>query len=267
MAGWDHEFLVDPRDIDLLRDCLRILRRTAARHYVEMTYQRWRTTASGRVSYLVAYSLQSSNLGIAMGEFLIEMRAVALLQTGERRRRLPLRLVRDVAFTAVHTIDEQLDEGEAAHLSADQLARVRQLLHDFQVAWWASAVGALSAADFLETQHSVITNLALDLAPTASTVDPFPALVDKLPIRSARRDELKALNKERRQAKHLHNRAAADAVAERGAALVAYVIHDLTGLYADPVPANVRAIVEGPDAVFETPPMYFRFGRPRVVRR
>ena len=52
MAGWDLEFDVALKDVDLASDCFRILRRTCARHCLQFTYYEERRNDS-RVNYVL----------------------------------------------------------------------------------------------------------------------------------------------------------------------------------------------------------------------
>ena len=264
MAGWDHYFDVDLRDVDLFRNCMRIFRRTCARHYVEMDYHRARALSSGRLRYLIGYNLSSVNLGVACGEFVYEMRALSVLESHPRRKRLPLRLLRDVAYSAVYTLEEQVGGGEIEEPSTE----LKELLESFQSSFWSWRTGVLPAPEFLEAQHGLVTNLALLVADDAHTSDSFPALVKKLaPVADEVQAGLLQLGKDRNKVKHRGHRARASEYIHAGLDAVWYVSARVTGFYPDPVSPEVRQLVDDPSSVFRSPPMYTRAGARRVVRR
>ncbi len=197
MAGWDHELDVDVRDIDLALDCFKLLRRTCARHRVEFTYYREARDSGPRMRFVLAYNLQSIDMPSAVAEFAIEMRAVSTLERDPRRKRLPLRILRDVAWHGSYPSAMQLDEGDSP-VPADRIEEIADLLAGFEAVWHAWHVQKLSAADFLEAQHSLVIGLALALVSEAKTKDNYPTLVEKLGVDSAMTDALKRLGANRR---------------------------------------------------------------------
>jgi hypothetical protein len=109
MAGWDFDFSVDERDEQLARGCFRILRRTCARFYVEFSYY-LEMRQRGRMTFILVFDGRPFNVGLAAGEFAYEMRAVSTFLQGRRQQRLPLRLLRDVAWTGSDLpLEEQID--------------------------------------------------------------------------------------------------------------------------------------------------------------
>jgi hypothetical protein len=264
VAGWDHDFEVAQEDAELAVDCFRILRRTCARYRVDFTYRRMSDRGS-RLRYLLTYDLRSQSLALAMGEFAVEMRAVSVLQRNRRRRRLPLRLLRDVAWTAVDAPIEEL-LAEAGKVCPAAVPTVARLLTDFQMIWAGYEAGTVPSAEFLEALHSLITNLALTLVPGACDRDPFPKLVEQLHLRSELEQALKQMNRGRVAVKHRGARRDADQHVEDGIQAVYSTVQTLTGVYPDPASPQVIQIGGDPDVVFRMPPMFWRSGEPRVVR-
>ena len=200
-----------------------------------------------------------------MSEFIIEMRAVSTIQKTRRRRHLPLRLLREVVWNATNPLRQQIDE--AGIVPEDRREEVVELLHDLEAALLAYRRGGLGAADFLETQHSVVTALGLKLAPNVKKKDSFPTLVEKLPLRAELKTELLKLNRVRRGTKHHDQRQTAGEFVWRGFAAVDRVVDKMTGAWVDAVSAEAREIEKNPQAVFRSPPMFWRSGEPRVARR
>jgi len=266
MAGWDHTIAVDPRDVDLLLKCFRLLRRTCARHRVEFTYYRDRASSERRLRFVCAYNLQSVNMPGAVAEFAIEMRALSSLESEPRRKRLPLRLLRDVAWNASRPVSEQLWD-DTNKVPDDKLDAAEEILTAFERAWHSWHVRVLSHADFLEAEHSVITNLALLLAPDARTRDNFPTLVEKLTADERLQDALKRLGAHRREVKHHGRRDHAQEYAEEALGWVHRAVTDLTGVDLDPLSPEIAAIGLDPSVVFDPRPMFWRSGERRIVRR
>lgn len=267
MAGWDHYFEVDGRDIDLLRICLRIWRRTCARYYIDFTYhcEQLRDGPRPRRRYVLTYDLHSTNAPLAVEEFAIEMRAISTAQGGRpRRRRLPLRLLRDVAWmNTPEPVANQVDDGRV-HPSVRM--SVVESLERFQEAHSAFRRAQLPAAAFLEAQHSLILELGLTIG-QAGTKDSYPALVDKLTEDSDLRRRLKELGTWRNAVKHRGRHELADEVAEKGLSIVWTATERFTGAYVDPVSKRLRELGSDPDSVFRLPPMFGRYGAPRRPQR
>ncbi len=267
MAGWDHTIDIDPRDVDLLLRCFRLLRRTCARHRIEFNYYRERQSSGRREHFICVYSLQSVNMPGAVAEFAVEMRALSSLESERRRKRLPLRLLRDVAWHASLPVSEQLTDGENAKVPGDKLVDAERILTAFERAWHSWHIGVLSHADFLETEHSVVTNLALLLATGARTQDNFPTLVEKLTADERVQNALKRLGAHRREVKHHGRREHAQEYAEEALGWVLRAIRDLTGADLDPLSPEIAAIGVDPSVVFDPRPMFWRLGERRIVRR
>ena len=180
MAGWQLDFDVDRRDTKLARDCFKIWRRTCARHSVEMTYKTVELTAT-RHRFRLTYNLCSRNLPPAAAEFIIEMRAVSTLYRGERQRRVPLRLMREVVWNAITPIQQQLEE--AGQVDMKMIPKVTKTLENLESAVLSFISKERSAADFLETLHTTVISLGVDLVSSVDgEKDYFPNVVCKLPV-------------------------------------------------------------------------------------
>lgn len=263
MAGWDHDFEVDERDVDLFRTCLRIWRRTCARYYIEFTYYKERRLDGTRPRrrYVLVYNLHSTNAPLAVEEFAIEMRAISTAQAGDRRRRrLPLRLLRDVAW--VNTPEPVNDQIDTERVHPSVRTDVVESLERFQEAYSAYRRAQMSAAAFLEAQHSLVVDLGLSIG-EARTSASYPALVDKLTDENDLRESLKQLGKWRNAVKHRGRHELADEVAEKGLSIVWTATRRLTGAYVDPVSRRLRELERDPESVFRLPPMFGRYGEPR----
>src|SRR6266511_284969 len=162
MAGWDIDFAVDERDEDLARGCFRVLRRTCARYYVDFSYY-LEKRGDGRIRFVLVFDGRPFNVGLAAAEFAYEMRAVSTLQQGRRRKRVPLRLMRDVAWTGSDlTLEEQIEKQKVPLEVKD---RVIALIESYETSFASFRRGELAAPDFVEVQHSLLVNLALELEP------------------------------------------------------------------------------------------------------
>ena len=78
MAGWELEFDVALKDVDLASDCFRILRRTRASDCLQFTYYEERRNHS-RVNCVLAFDGRPPQLGLASADFALEMRADSML--------------------------------------------------------------------------------------------------------------------------------------------------------------------------------------------
>lgn len=262
MSGWDHEFEVDERDVELLRDCLRVLRRTCARHRIDFTYYASRSRAPrGRACFVLVYDLQSADAPLMAAEFIIEMRAVSTVQHGRRQRDLPLRLMRDVVWVNTpEPVADQIDPGLVPEPARHDAARI---LERYQAAASSYGRGELPAPDMLDAQHSLVTDLALLLAPGATPSDSYPALVDRLIPDPAAAADARQLGTWRNRVKHRRQTALAAQVVDEGSEIVWKVAARATGAYVDPVSVMVRAVEADPTAPFRLPAMHTRHGAPR----
>ncbi len=270
MAGWDQAFQIDPGDVEVFRSCMRVWRRTCARHYVEMTYQKSRDLRSGRLEYSISYNLRSINIGPAAGEFLVEMRAVSSVLQGPRQKALPLRLAREIARVNCWTIRQQADEGwtssEFESLDGEDQERVLLVMEDFQAAFWSWRCSLVSPADFLEAQHSLVVELGLVFG-SGLPASKFPKVVDGLaclPVELRR--SLKKLGTARNGVKHRQRRHEAKSQAQSFLSDVLHTATTLTGMHADPVSAQVSGLLNDTADPLQ-PNMFLRSGQTRSVRR
>jgi hypothetical protein len=266
LAGWDHDFEVDARDIELLRDCLRVLRRTCARHRIDFTYYASRSPLpSGRARFVLQYDLQSANAPLAAAEFIVEMRAISTIQHGRRQRELPLRLMRDMVW--VNTPDAVADQIDPDLVPESARPEAARILERYQAAASSFGRDELPAADMLDAQHSLITDLALLLVPGATTRDSFPVLVRGLIPDSELANQAQQLGIWRNRVKHRRQAALADQVVDEGSEIVWRVAVSTTGAYVDPVSGMVRTVEADPGASFRLPPMHSRRGTLRRPHR
>jgi len=263
MSGWDHDFDVDTRDVDLLRDCLRVLRRTCARHRIEFSYYEDRSSrvSPGRRRFVLAYDLQSVDAPLAASEFVIEMRALSTVQRGSRRKRLPLRLMRDFVWVnSPEAPDQQFSELLVAE---DMSGDVSAVIERYQAVYSAYARGEVNAADFLESQHSFVIDLALLIAQGASATDDYPTLVKKLIADPELASAARQIGSWRNKVKHRGQRDLAAQVVDIGANTVWSISRRLTGAYPDPVSPAVRVIERDPAQALRLPQMLARDGSVR----
>jgi hypothetical protein len=264
MAGWDLDFSVDERDEHLARGCFRILRRTCARYYVEFSYY-LEAKQRGRLSFVLVFDGRPFNVGLAAGEFAYEMRAVSTFLRGRRQQRMPLRLLRDVAWTGSDlAIEEQIDGGK---VPTDKRNQVVRLLQDYETSLASFSRGELGAADFVEAQHSLFVNLVLGLEESAKVSDSAITLCDKLNVTPGVKGELELLRRSRNAIKHRGRRELADSYAWDGHGTIHRMVRERTGVFLNPVPQIVRGLVADQATVFRLPPMFGRFGEPRRPRR
>lgn len=221
--------------------------------------------ARPRRRYVLVYDLHSTNAPLAVEEFAIEMRAISTAQGGDRRRRrLPLRLLRDVAWVNTpEPVNEQID---AYRFHSSVRTAVVESLERFQEAYSAYRRAQLSAAAFLEAQHSLIIDLGRSIG-QARTTDRYPALVDKLTEENDLRESLKQLGTWRNDVKHRSRHELADEVAEKGLSIVWTATQRFTGAYVDPVSRRLRELQIDPEGVFRLPPMFGRYREPRRPAR
>lgn len=216
MAGWDHEFDVDVRDDAVAKHCFRIWRRTCARYRIEFSYYRERTTSGRRPRhwYVLLYNLSSFNAPLAVEEFAIEMRAVATMYSGQpRQRRLPLRLLRDVAYVnSPLPVEETLNE----RVPADARDRLVSMLESHRSVVSAYHRGLISPSEYLEAQHTLVIDLALALVPEASTRDSYPDLLKKWELPEDLAKGLQLLGTDRNAVKHRGEKARAEHAVVRG---------------------------------------------------
>jgi hypothetical protein len=161
VAGWYLDFDVAAEDAELARDCFRILRRTCARYYLRFSYHEERRS-DRRVYYMLLFDGRPPQLGLAAADFALEMHAVSTLQRQARRRQLPLRLLHWVTYSGSE--DPIRLQPPSDRVPDEKREVVSQHLEEYALAWGAWRRDEFSPTDYLEAQHSLLTNLALDLA-------------------------------------------------------------------------------------------------------
>ena len=228
VAGWDLPFDVAADDVELARDCFRILRRTCARFYVDFTYYQDRRRDT-RVEYILVFDGRPHMLGVASTDFTLEMRAVSMLQRHPRRKRLPLRLAHWITYSGSdYDLQEQADE--AAVVPPEMRARVLTHLVEYALAWDAWLRGTMPSPEYLEAQHSLLTSLALDLGEGVNTSTRFPQLIKVLQLPAHLEAECLDLGNKRNRVKHRGFRSEAEAYASENLQCVHSVILTTTGI-------------------------------------
>jgi hypothetical protein len=263
VAGWDFDFDVALDDERLARDCFRILRRTCARFYLDCSYYEERRNAR-RVVFILVFDGRPAQLGLASADFVLEMRAVATLQRHPRKRRVPLRLAQWVTYSGS---DEPLRlQPVSDRVPAAKRETVVQHLTEYALAWGAWRRDELSPPDYLEAQHSLLTNLALDLAEGVNNRMSYPQLVKALRVPERWEQDCLGLGTDRNRVKHRGFRHEAERYVEKYEQCVYSVAHVLTGIDAMPRSAHMLRW-EGAGEKLLPPPMFNRWGEPKRFTR
>ena len=183
-----------------------------ARHYLGFDYyERWRRNK--KLQFLLGFDGIPSNLGLASADFALEMRAVSMIQHHPRRKRLPLRLLYRVTYSGS---DEPLrSQPRSNGVPEEKRQKVIRHLEEYTLAWGAWRRGELSPSEYLEAQHSLLTNLALDLAEGATTETKYPALIKKLRVPERWEQDCLDLGKDRNRVKHRGYRHEAERYVEK----------------------------------------------------
>ncbi len=263
MAGWDLDFDVALEDIDLARDCFRILRRTCARHHLGFTYYEERRNDS-RVHYMLVFDGRPPQLGLASADFALEMRAVSMLQRHPRRRQLPLRLLQWVTYSGS---EEPLRlQPPSDRVPENKRDIVVRHLTEYALAWGAWRRGELSPPDYLEAQHSLLTNLALDLAERVNDRMTYPSLIKALRVPERWEQDCLDLGTARNRVKHRGFRHEAERYVEMYEQCVYSVAYEVTGIDAMPRSAHMLRWEEA-GGLLQPPPMFDRHGNPKRFTR
>jgi hypothetical protein len=237
VAGWDLDFDVAIDDEQLARDCFRILRRTCARFYLGFSYYEQRHNQR-RIVFILVFDGRPAQLGLASADFVLEMRAVAMLQRSPRKRRLPLRLAHWITYSGS---EEPLRLQPPSHRVPEAKHEiVVQHLTEYALAWGAWRRDELSPSDFLEAQHSLLTSLALDLADGISSRMPYPELIKALRVPERSEQACLDLGRDRNRVKHRGLRHEAERYVEKYEQTVYSVAHDVTGIDAMPRSAHMQ---------------------------
>jgi hypothetical protein len=236
VAGWDLDFDVALNDEPLARDCFRVLRRTCARFYLGFSYYEERRDQR-KVVFVLVFNGQPPQLGLASADFVLEMRAVSLLQRHPRKQRLPLRLAHWVTYSGseeplrLQPVSDRVPEAKRQ--------AVIQHLTEYALAWGAWRRGELSPPDYLEAQHSLLTNLALDIAEGSNVGMSYPQLVKALRVPERWELDCFDLGSDRNRVKHRGLRHEAERYVERYEQCVYSVAHAVTGVDAMPRSAHM----------------------------
>ncbi|HEY3956912.1 MAG TPA: hypothetical protein VGM53_26375 [Streptosporangiaceae bacterium] len=169
-------------------------------------------------------------LGLASADFVLEMHAVSMLQRTRRKQRLPLRLAHWITYSGS---DEPLRlQPPADRVPEGRREIVVRHLTEYALAWGAWRRDELSPPDFLEAQHSLLTNPALDLAEGVSNRMPYPELIKALRVPERWEQDCLDLGRDRNRVKHRGLRHEAERYVERYEQAVYSVAHDVTGIDA-----------------------------------
>jgi len=263
VAGWDLAFDVALDDEALARDCFRVLRRTCARFRLDFSYYEERRDAR-RIVFVLVFDGRPPQLGLASTDFVLEMRAVSLLQRHPRRRKLPLRLAHWVTYSGseeplrLQPVSDRVPQ-------AKREVVVRHLT-EYALAWGAWLRGELSPPDYLEAQHSLLTNLALDLAENAHDRMTYPQLIRALRVPERWEQVCLELGADRNRVKHRGLRHEAERYVEKYVQCIYSVSHDVTGIDAMPRSAHMLRWEEAGEQL-QPEPMFDRWGEPKRFTR
>lgn len=264
MAGWDIDFDVVMEDEQLARLCFRILRRTCARHYLTFSYYEHRRT-SKRIVFMLVFSGRPNQLGLASADFALEMRAVSMVQSGRRRKDLPIRLAHWITYSG--SDDPIRLQAHSTLVPPGKHASVVKHLEQYALAWGAWSRNELPAPDFLEAQHSLLTNLAIDLADGVTTRTPYPDLIKALKVPERLEPECLDLGIKRNRVKHRGFRHEAERYVEEFIQPVYSTAYAITGIDAMPRTAYmVRWEEQGRGAVVRSM-MFDRWGEQKRFTR
>ena len=172
--------------------------------------------------------------------------------------------LRDIAwFCTPDSVGDQLDPDRVPQTIRDS---VEQVLLRYQTAYSAYQRNEMEAADFLESQHSLVINLALLLGEHTSKSESFPQLIEKLVSDPKIVNKLSQLGQLRNKVKHRGQTDIPSPVVDEFTQVIWSLVHNLTGAYVDPVSVAIRQINTSPATAFRLPLMYFRNGLPRVPK-
>ena len=213
---------------------------------------------------MLVFDGRPAQLGLASADFVLEMRAVATIQRHPRKRGLPLRLAHWVTYSGS---DEPLRlqpvSDRVAEAKRDAVVRH---LTEYSLAWGAWRRNELSPPDYLEAQHSLLTNLALDLAEGVNVRTPYPELIKALRVPEVWEQDCLNLGTDRNRVKHRGLRHEAERYAEKYEQCVYSVAHSVTGIDAMPRSAHMLRWEEDGEQL-RPPPMFNRWGEPKRLTR
>jgi hypothetical protein len=263
MAGWDLDFDVALDDESLARDCFRILRRTCARFYLDFSYYEGRRDAR-RIVFILVFAGRPPQLGLASADFVLEMRAVSMLQRHPRTRQLPLRLAHWVTYSG----SEEPLRFQPVSDRVPEAKRETVVRHvtEYALAWGAWRRDELSPPDYLEAQHSLLTNLALDLAEDVNNQMPYPQLIKALRVPERWEQDCLNLGTDRNRVKHRGLRHEAERYVEKYEQCVYSVAYNVTGIDAMPRSAHMLRWEEAGGRILPAL-MFNRWGEPKRFTR
>lgn len=263
MAGWDFGFDVALDDECLARDCFRVLRRTCARFYLDFSYYEERRGAR-RIVFVLVFDGRPAALGLASADYVLEMRAVSTLQQHPRKRRLPLRLAHWVTYSGS---EEPLRlQPVSDRVPGTKRVAVVRHLSEYALAWGAWLRAELSPPDYLEAQHSLLTNLALDLAEDVNDGMRYPELIRALRVPERWEPDCLKLGTHRNRVKHRGLRHEAERYVEKYEQCVYSVARSVTGIDTTPRSAHMHRWEEAGERLVQAP-MFNRWGEPRRFTR
>jgi hypothetical protein len=203
-------------------------------------------------------------LGLASADFVLEMRAVSMVQQHPRKRKLPLRLAHWVTYSGsekplrLQPVSDRVPE-------AKREAVVRHLT-EYALAWGAWRRNELSPPEYLEAQHSLLTNLALDLAENVNNRMPYPQLIKALRIPERWEQDCLNLGIDRNRVKHRGFRHEAERYVEKYEQCVYSVAFNITGIDAMPRSAHMLRWEEAGERI-PLAPTFNRRGEPKRFTR
>jgi hypothetical protein len=124
----------------------------------------------------------------------------------------------------------------------------------------------LSPPDYLEAQHSLLTNLALDLAERVNDRMTYPALIKALRVPERWEQDCLDLGTARNRVKHRGFRHEAERYVEMYEQCVYSVAYEVTGIDAMPRSAHMLRWEEAGERLLP-PPMFDRHGNPKRFTR
>jgi hypothetical protein len=139
-------------------------------------------------------------------------------------------------------------------------------LTEYALSWGSWSRGELPPADFLDAQHSLLTNLALDLAEGVDKSVPYPALIEALRIPERLERDCKALGTARNRVKHRGFRHEAERYVQEYVQCVYSTAYAVTGI--DIMPRTIHMLRwEDAGERLLPPPMFDRWGEQKRLTR
>lgn len=193
------------------------------------------------------------------------MRAVSMVQSTRRRRDLPIRLAHWVTYSGSDSPIRL--QPLSTQVPAEKHAVVVGHLEEYCLAWGAWSRNELPPPDFLEAQHSLLTNLALDLAEAVTTRTPYPDLIKALRMPSYLETECLTLGRNRNRVKHRGFRHEASRYVEESIQAVYSTAYALTGIDAMPRTAYMLRWEDGSRSAVVRSAMFDRWGNAKKFTR